>query len=98
MPTDVFREAPENRRIRKVQSMLSEFVFYPAAAIGCRLSLPGGSNRVQAQPARRQQPGAGSACRPCPILFDMCAEVWYTVFGFFARTETDRQKGTIHAC
>ena len=27
----------------------------PAAASGCRLSLPGGSKRVQAQPARRQE-------------------------------------------
>ncbi len=39
-PTEVFRECPENRRIREVQFMLPEFVIESAAAGGCRLSLP----------------------------------------------------------
>ena len=39
-PTEVFRERPENRRIREVQFMLPEFVIESAAAGGGRLSLP----------------------------------------------------------
>ena len=39
MPTNVFRELPENRRIRELQFMVPEFV-----------ARPGGSNRNRALP------------------------------------------------
>ena len=104
-----FPEIPENRRNQPLQFMAADFVFCPAAATGCRLSLPaaggtghcpvgvwGSAKRSGASPSqtasamptrvfrkfrkteeisrsnlwrliscsvRRQQPGAGSACR-----------------------------------
>ena len=74
-PTGVFRESPENRRIRGLQSMVPEFVCCPAAATGCRHCLPAirrescgfeetsRSNlwRLVSCAIRRQQPAVGTA-------------------------------------
>ena len=60
------------RRIRELELMAPEFVFYPAEACGCRPCRPGGSMWVSALPTRRKHVGVGTAdpaeacgCRHC---------------------------------
>ena len=64
------------RRIRELELMAPEFVFYPAEACGCRPCRPGGSMWVSALPTRRQHVAVGTAARGCRLSLYVQSERW----------------------